>query len=590
MLKTNPKIDYSSYFTKPSSPGHKQYLALRKFFVDGYSAEQVAKECGYTISSVYSMVRDFKEKMGSDNPEDPFFKDNKTGRKPIDHKGEIEETVINLRKKYFSVPDILIATDAMGFGLTIYSIEKIITDAGFARLPRRDKQFKSDAVSSYEPKLAAPISCSLPPDPDAFSSQLAGLLCVLPFIARYGIGGIISESAYPETKDIGRVSSILSFAALKLSNVKRYSADDTWCMDRGMGLFAGLNVLPKAAWFSSYSSAVTRGMNVSFLKSLHSVWQENSLLSDTVNLDFTAIPYWGDDDPFENNWSGKRGKALASIQAILAQDPESGILCYGDTTIRHSGQDEVVLEFLDFYRSDVRADKNLKYLVFDSKFTTYQNLSKLNEKGIKFITVRRRGKTLVNHINCIEDSRWKKVDVEKDNGKGRTVTCCEENDAIKDYDGAIRQVFIKDNGKTKPAILMTNDFKIPLKELIRKYSRRWLIETEISEHIDFFHLNRNSSGIVIKVDFDLTMTILAHNLYKLFCMNFDGYSHCEAQTIFNKFISTPGSILVDDKQIIVRLKRKRSLPILLEQMNAFTEIAYPWLGNRSIIYSADSTT
>ena len=357
MLKTNPNIDCSSYFTEPSSALHKQYLALRKFFVDGYNAEQVAKECGYSTNTVYSMVLDFKEKMASGNLEDPFFKENKTGRKPIDRKGEIEETVVNLRKKYFSVPDILIATDAMGFGLTIYSIEKILNDAGFARLPRRGKQFKSDTVSSYEPKLTAPISCRLLPDQEEFSSQLAGLLCILPYIAKYGIDKIINESAYPETKEIDRMASILSFVALKLSNVKRYSADDTWCMDRGMGLFAGLNVLPKAAWFNSYSSAVTREMNVSFLRSLHSVWVENSLLSDTVNLDFTTIPYWGDDDPFENNWSGKRGKALASIQAVLAQDPESGLLCYGDTTVRHRSQNDVVLEFLDFYHSDKRADR-----------------------------------------------------------------------------------------------------------------------------------------------------------------------------------------------------------------------------------------
>jgi hypothetical protein len=138
---------------------------------------------------------------------------------------------------------------------------------------------------------------------------------------------------------------------------------------------------------------------------------------------------------------------------------------------------------------------------------------------------------------------------------------------------------------------MTNDFSIPLKELIRKYSRRWLVETEISEHADFFHLNRNSSGIVVKVDFDLTMTILAHNLYKLFCKNFDGYSHCEAQTIFNKFISAPGQVRIDDSgQITVRLKRKRSLPILLEQMNTFKDMSYPWLNGCKIHFSADSTT
>jgi hypothetical protein len=378
--------------------------------------------------------------------------------------------------------------------------------------------------------------------------------------------------------------------ALKLSNVKRYSADDAWCMDRGMGLFAGLNVLPKAAWFSSYSSGITRDMNVAFLKNLHAIWMDNGLLSDTVNLDFTAIPYWGDDDPFENNWSGKRNKTMASIQAVIAEDPESGILCYGDTTIRHNNQNDVVLEFLDFYHSDKYANDKLKYLVFDSKFTTYQNLDKLNAKGIKFITIRRRSKNLVDHINSIDNSRWKKIKVKRANGKSRTVTVCEEYGTIKGYNGIIRQVYIKDNGKTKPAVLITNDFGISLEDLIRKYSRRWLIETEISEQIDFFHLNRNSSGIVIKVDFDLTMTILAHNLYRLFCKNFEGYSHCTAQTVFDKFISAPGQIIIEEGRIYVSLKKKRTLPILLEQMNGFNDLRYSWLNSCTIHFSASSTT
>ena len=589
MLKTSPNDKCLSYFTEPSSSIHKQYLAVRKFYVDGQTAEQVANETGYSISTVYSLVRDFKE-MINNQTEDPFFKPIKIGRKPIDHKGEIVETVINLRKKYFSVPDIQVAMDALGTNLSIYTIEQIIIKAGFARLPRRNKQFRNEVLTSYEPKITAPIATRIYLNDDIFSSQLAGLLCVLPYMVKYGIDKIISKSLYPETKDISRLSSILSFAALKLSNIKRYSEDDTWCFDRGMGLFAGLNVLPKTAWFSSYSSRITRDINVSFLKSLQSVWMVNGLLSDTVNLDFTAIPYWGDDDPFENNWSGKRNKALASIQAVLAQDPESGILCYGDTTVRHNSQDDVVLEFLDFYHCNKHLGNQLKYLIFDSKFTTYQNLDKLNAKGIKFITIRRRSKTLVEHINAIEDSSWKKIVVEKANGKHRTVTVYEEYSNIKDYNGNIRHVYIKDNGKVQPAIMITNDFEIPLQHLVQKYARRWLVETEISEHIDFFHLNRNSSGIVVKVDFDLTMTILAHNLYRLFCKDFEGYSHCEAQTIFDKFISAPGQILIEKGAISVKLKKKRTLPILLEQMNTFRDMRYSWLDNFKIFFSADSTT
>ena len=366
--------------------------------------------------------------------------------------------------------------------------------------------------------MTAPIAKRLDFQEESFSSQLAGLLCVLPVIAHYGIHNIINESSYPQTTDISRLSSILSFVALKLSNVKRYSSDDTWCMDRGMGLFAGLNVLPKSAWFSSYSSSITRETNVAFLRRLNSVWAENNLLSDTVNLDFTTIPYWGDDDPFENNWSGKRGKALASICAVIAQDPHHGILCYGDTTVRHENQDDAVLEFLDFYHSDKKINDQLKYLVFDSKFTTYENLSKLNKRSIKFITIRRRGKQLVEKIRQIPDGQWQRVKIQKANGKGRTVTACEETTVLKGYDGDIRQIYIKDNGKIKPAIIITNDLESPLSALIQKYGNRWLVENEISEQIDFFHLNRNSSSIVVKVDFDLTMTILAHNIYRLFSL------------------------------------------------------------------------
>jgi hypothetical protein len=62
-------------------------------------------------------------------------------------------------------------------------------------------------------------------------------------------------------------------------------------MDRGSGMFSGLNVLPKAAWNTSYSSRVTTDMNMDFLMKPSKKWVELGLTGDTVNLDFTAIPY-----------------------------------------------------------------------------------------------------------------------------------------------------------------------------------------------------------------------------------------------------------------------------------------------------------
>jgi len=82
--------------------------------------------------------------------------------------------------------------------------------------------------------------------------------------------------------------------------------------------------------------------------------------------------------------------------AVLAHDPDSGIIEYGNADVKHSNQSAVVLEFLDFYRTNSKGKSELKYLVFDSKFTNYENLGQLNKKSIKFVTIRRRGKNIVD--------------------------------------------------------------------------------------------------------------------------------------------------------------------------------------------------
>ena len=67
---------------------------------------------------------------------------------------------------------------------------------------------------------------------------------------------------------------------------------------------------------------------------------------------------------------------------------DTGIVTYGDTHVRHSNRNEVVVEFVDFYKTTT--GKPPEYLVFDSKFTTYENPRKSNDDNdaqLKFITI-----------------------------------------------------------------------------------------------------------------------------------------------------------------------------------------------------------
>ncbi|MCP4602821.1 MAG: transposase [Proteobacteria bacterium] len=552
--------------------------------MDRLPAADAAKKFGYTLNAFHSLVRDFRKLLKDKDASlvDEYFTQPEIGRKPKEGGGEIKARIIKLRKRYLSVPDITSTIIAAGYDVSEKYVYNIIHDDGFARLPRRSFEDKSKAVS--QAKMDAPKSEELDfsqatTDQKFTSENSLGVMCLLPYLQQYGIDKIIKNSTYPQTKSMSRLCSILSFLALKLSDVRRYTADDAWCMDRGLGLFAGLNVLPKAAWFSSYSHRVTHKMNRDFLKGVNKVLAEAGLLSDTANLDFTTIPYWGDDSHLENNWSGKRGRALSSMLAVLASDPDSGVITYADTTIRHENESDAVLEFLDFYKTS--GDSNLRYLVFDSKFTTYENLARL-DPDVKFLTIRRRGKTIVEDLENLPKGEWKKVRVQASDGKGRTLKVNDTMVFLNNYGKQIRQIAITGHGKIKPALLITNDLDKPCEDLIRKYARRWLVEKEISQQIEFFYLNKVSSSMVIKVDFDFVMSVTAHNLLRLLALDLPGYSHCTATTMYDKFLRNSGSVQMDNKQVTVRLKKKRNLPALLDVMDKFQNMEITMLGKRRL--------
>jgi hypothetical protein len=588
MHKTRP-IDPSvlDYFSQPNLSTHKQYLALRMFFLEGASAEEAAMAFGYKITTVYSIARNFKNKLREcrDTNVDPFFQTLRTGPKTFDREGDDAQLVIEYRKKMLSIPEIEILMSGLNRQMSAGLIEKILKENGFVRLPKRDRETKQEILrnSGYAQLVEAQPSKVYPFDEDeTFTTTGAGILCFLPLIRKYDIDKVIEDSAYPGSAQVPKLNAILSFLALKLSNVERFGHDDGWCMDRGLGIFAGLNVLPKTTWFSIYSDKTTRDMNVAFLKSLNRIWDQAGLLGDTVNMDFTTIPYWGDSDPFENNWSGKRRKALASIEAVLAHDPDTGIICYGDATVSHDSQSDTVLEFLDFYHEDRKLNQQLKFLIFDSKFTVLGNLEKINLRGIKFITIQRKSKSLLEKIDNIPNDRWKTARVELANHKSRIIHYAEGETVNKGYGkGKLRQIFLKGN-HVKHSTIITNEFELSSELIVRKYARRWLIENEIQEHVDFFHLNRNSSGIVVKVDFDLTMTILAHNLYRLLAKEIPRHHHMTAKTLFNHFVESHGEVEVNRDCVIVKLNLMRSTPLLIEALsNEF--VTCDWIGGKQII-------
>ena len=63
--------------------------------------------------------------------------------------------------------------------------------------------------------------------------------------------------------------------------------------------------------------------------------------------------------------------------------------------------------------------------------------------------------------------------------------------------------------------------------------------------------------MVIKVDFDLTMSILTYNIYKLLAMDLDRYEKLSPQSVYEMFLDNSADIEIKDEEIIVALKKKK---------------------------------
>ena len=64
-------------------------------------------------------------------------------------------------------------------------------------------------------------------------------------------------------------------------------------------------------------------------------------------------------------------------------------------------------------------------------------------------------------------------------------------------------------------MLLTNQSNRSAVKLIGRYAQRMLIENNIDDGIDFFHMDALSSAVAMKVNCDLQLTLMASSLYRL---------------------------------------------------------------------------
>lgn len=562
-------------FLSPSNSTHRQYEAMRAYFVDRLPSAEAARRFGYSPAAFRVMCHKLRR-----NPRRQFFLPPAKGPKSAPKKQDARELVVALRKQNLSIYDISAQLAEAGKRLSPAAVSIVLKEEGFARLPRRADEERPVRVGADRAEAADVRRLDL--SPRSFRTHFGGLFLFLPTIVRMGFPALIEEAGFPGTSVVPAANAMLSLLALKLFGRRRHSHVMSYIMDEGPPLLAGLNVLPKRSFLTEYSCRIDPGCYPQLMRSWFDRVAELGLnWGESFNLDFHTIPFHGEEALMQKHYVTKRSRRQKGILAFVAEDVERRLFCYANADVRGEQQAQEVLRFVQFCKQ--RTGRLPTEVVFDSQLTTYAVLNELNRLGIRFITLRRRSRKMLQQIHRAPPSAWKRIELEGISRTYRTPRILQSRVQLPDYQGSLRQISIIDLGHEEPTLLLTNQLRRSPAKLIGRYAQRMIVENSIAEAIDFFHMDALSSAVAMKVDCDLQLSLVAGSLYRLLGTAVGhGYETAKARRIFRDFIDAGASVRITDEHIIVRYQKRAHNPLLLAAGFHHTDVPVPWLGGKRL--------
>lgn len=565
-----------NFFTKPVDKWQRKYEALRASFVDRLPDHIVAERFGFSVGYLRVLRHQFRhEKIDFSEA----VAEGSRPRRRVD--AATRQKIVEWRQRELSAGDIAQLLNQEAIDISVRTIERILAEEGFKKLPRRTQLKIGRTIRGAEvPEVATPVAVGRL-DGQRFESTGAGVFLFAPFIAQLNFDTVIKEAKLPESKSLSASNYLFSILALKLLGTERYAHVDGHVFDPGLGLFAGLNVLPKCTALSTYSYSLDADHLLRLQDAfIRQVMRLGLCSGSIINLDFHTIPHFGDESVLQEHWAGARGKRMKGALTLLAQDADSRLILFSAADIQRSEADDQILAFLSFWQGIKKPMEST--FIFDSKLTTYENLSELNHQKIRFITLRRRGHKLVAESENLEP--WRRITIPHDKRKYPQPMVHESRIELRGYDGEVRQIIVRGNGREKPAFLITNDFEMPAELLVGNYARRWRVENGIAEAVKFFHLNALSSPILIKVHFDVIMTMIADTLYCRLAQQLRGFEDCDAPKIFRNFVKGGGSVEVRDGNINVKFSKRAHNPVLRSVAWSTLPKQMPWLNGANLSF------
>ncbi|MBV8401431.1 MAG: hypothetical protein JOZ17_22300 [Acetobacteraceae bacterium] len=568
-------------FRSPALVAQRNYEICKAYYLDGATAEQLAERCALHPDSVRALVRDLAHAPDLEQ----FFVVNRPGRQTAPKRDALLEDAVALRQQGLTLAEIRQRLQEQGQSISASYLSRLLAGQGLADVPASRCRQAQDARPAKDgsdiPAAADARLCSLAPG-RCFQTKVAGLFLFVPLLLALDLPGAVQKAAWPGSRVIPALQAILALLCAKLLGKRRVSHISDLCNDEGAGLLCGLNVLPKTTFATDYSYRTDRGMSERFIDALLS----KADLGEgpfTFNLDFHAIAFRGDDADLEKHWLAQRNRAGVAVMAFVAQELKRRVMCYATANVLRGEADQMAVRFADHWKA--QKGHYPARLLFDGRVTTYAELAALEQRHIGFITIRRRGCSMLRLLESRPSSSWRRCQITQAKGQKRTISYIDEETRLTGYPGTVRQIVVRGLGRETPTYFLSNDRpeRQTAREVVQAYAQRNLVEGGLGEQITFFHLDCLSSDVRLNVDFDLTLTVAADLLYRELARRLKGFERASPDKLFRKFVDTTGGVEIEKDKVVVRLVKRAHNPLLKEAGLTGPTPPVPWLGNRPLL-------
>jgi hypothetical protein len=277
---------------------------------------------------------------------------------------------------------------------------------------------------------------------------VAGIVLLLPLLARLPFDQLVPHADDPGSRMVPAPSALLSRLAWTWLDTDRRTHRRDCNVDAALGRLAGLNSLPQTTVATDDSYRTHRAHHHRFLAGwLTPLAPLLGPAAAAFCLDFHPIPYRGDPTGLDTHDIAQRGKAGVSVLTFFAHAPDSRVFCYANahlTRAEHAGE---LMHLSEFWPASTGRDP--PWLDFDSTLAPSPTRSRVHQRGIWVVTIRRRGTAILRRLHALPAHPWRRAVHDLPTRRHQHVRYVDATVTRRGYDGLIQQLAIDGFGRAE---------------------------------------------------------------------------------------------------------------------------------------------